>query len=125
MIPTIPDIVSTWGIFQIVSNVASFAESINRVIKPLGIVATKVQGNMDVHSRTVAELRAGRLFTGKQTDLKQPPLFQSTVMQNVHTAGGADGEANLRTFRQKYGPNCEPGYMNALKEAIAIMSLMN
>jgi chromosome partitioning protein len=108
IIPTIPDIVSTWGIFQIVSNIASYAESINRVIKPLGIVATKVQGNMDLHSRVMTELRNRRLFDGKDTDLKQPQLFESIVMQNVNTARGADSEANLRTFRQKYGPNYEP-----------------
>ena len=108
VVPTIPDIVSTWGIFQIVANIAEFAESTNRVIKPLGIVATKVQGNMDLHSRIISELRDGRLFTGKETDLKQPPLFTSIVMQNVNTARGADSEANLNTFRKKYGPNYEP-----------------
>lgn len=106
-IPTIPDIVSTWGIFQIVSSIAAFAESINRVIKPVGIVATKVQGNMELHSRVLADLRAERLFAGKETDLAQPPLFNSVVMQNVHTARGADAEADLRTFRKKYGPNYE------------------
>src|SRR4029450_12323661 len=37
VIPTIPDIVSTWGIFQIVSNISTFAESTSRPIKPLGI----------------------------------------------------------------------------------------
>jgi len=107
-IPTIPDIVSTWGIFQIVSNIASFADSTNRVIKPVGIVATKVQGNMDLHSRVLADLRAQRLFAGKETDLVQPPLFDSVIMQNVNTARGADPEAGLNTFRKKYGPNYEP-----------------
>jgi chromosome partitioning protein len=107
-IPTIPDIVSTWGIFQIVNNIAAFADSINRVIKPIGIVATKVQGNMDLHGRVLRELEAGRLFDGKETELKQPPLFKSRIPQNVNTARGADPDANLRTFRQKYGPNYEP-----------------
>lgn len=106
VIPTIPDIVSTWGIFQIVSNISAFSDNINRVIKALGIVATKVQGN-DLHSRVMRELREGRLFDGKQTDLKQPSLFQNHIMQNVSTARGADSEANLNTFRQKYGPNFE------------------
>jgi chromosome partitioning protein len=108
VIPTIPDIVSTWGIFQIVSNIASFAENVGRVIKPLGIIATKVQGNMELHSRVMEDLRADRLFKGKDTDLKQPPLLTNVVMQNVHTARGADSEANLNTFRKKYGPNYEP-----------------
>ncbi len=108
VIPAIPDIVSTWGIFQIVTSIASFGESFNRVIKPLGIVATKVQGTIDLHARVLAELRAGRLFAGKETDLKQPPLFQSVIAQNANTARGADADAGLNTFRKKYGPNYEP-----------------
>jgi chromosome partitioning protein len=106
VIPTIPDIVSTWGIFQIVSNISTFAESISRPIKPLGIVATKVQGN-ELHSRVMADLRAGRLFAGKDTDLAQPPLFRDSISQNVNTARGADADAGLNTFRKKYGPNFE------------------
>jgi chromosome partitioning protein len=110
VIPTIPDIVSTWGIFQIVSNVAAFSESINRLIKPLGIVATKVQGTIDLHSRVMRELRESRLFAGKKTDLKQPPLFEHHIMQNANTARGADSDTNLNTFRKKYGPNYEDFY---------------
>jgi chromosome partitioning protein len=117
VIPTIPDIVSTWGIFQIVANIADFADSTNRVIKPMGIIATKVQGTMDLHSRVIAELRDGRLFDGKNTEFKQPPLFKGIVMQNVNTARGADSEANLNTFRKKYGPNYEP-LQNIAKEVL-------
>jgi hypothetical protein len=35
-------------------------------------------------------------------------LFRSVVWQNVNTARGADAEANVNTFRKKYGPNYEP-----------------
>jgi hypothetical protein len=62
---------------------------------------------MDLHSRMIAQLRGGQLFDGKETELKKPPLFKSVVMQNVDTARGADAEANLNTFRKKYGPNYE------------------
>ena len=110
VIPTIPDILSTWGIYQIVSSIAAFSEDINRLVRPLGIVATKVQGNMDLHSRIMLELREGRLFAGKSTDLKQPPLFQHYIKQNVDTARGADSDSNLNTFRQKYGPNYDDFY---------------
>ncbi len=109
VIPTIPDIVSTWGIFQIVSNINSFSEDINRVIKPLGIVATKFQEN-DLHRRVKRELEEGRLFDGKKTDLKQPPLFRNYIKQGVATARGADSDSKLRTFRQKYGSNYEELY---------------
>jgi chromosome partitioning protein len=60
IIPTIPDIVSTWGIYQIVDNVTRFAEDIRRPIPALGIVATKVQTN-NLHRRVVADLQARRL----------------------------------------------------------------
>lgn len=108
VIPAIPDIVSTWGIFQIVTSIEAFAESINRPIRPLGIVATKVQGNIDLHSRVMKQLREGRLFEGKETDLEQPPLFAAFIAQNANTARGADAEAGLNTFRKKYGPTYEP-----------------
>ena len=104
VIPTIPDIVSTWGIFQIVSNISAFSENINRLVKPLGIVATKYQEN-ELHCRVKRELEEGRLFDGKSTDLKQPPLFHSCIKQGVTTARGADSDSKLRTFRQKYGSN--------------------
>ncbi len=107
VIPTIPDIVSTWGIFQIVDNVDKFATNLGSPIRPLGIVATKVQGTMELHGRMIRDLEAGRLFEGKTTDLKQPSLFKNYIKQNVDTARGADAEANLRTFKHKYGPTYE------------------
>lgn len=108
VIPTIPDIVSTWGIFQIVSNIATFAESINRVIKPLGIVATKVNGVNTLHSQMLASLRAGKLFDGKSGDTRQPPLFENVIHEATATARGSDFEANINTFQHKYGRNEQP-----------------
>jgi len=103
IIPTIPDIVSTWGIFQIVSSVATFAEDVNRSIRPLGIVATKVNGQNPLHTRMKQTLEAGRLFDGKNTDLKQPPLFAHHFHEATDTARGADYEARVPTFKAKYG----------------------
>lgn len=117
IIPTIPDIVSTWGIFQIVDSVDRFATDLGRPIRPLGIVATKVQGTMELHSRVMRDLEAGRLFNGKTTELKQPPLFRSFIKQNVDTARGADAEANLRTLNAKYGRNCD-AFRELTKEII-------
>ncbi len=106
-IPTIPDIVSTWGIFQIVTNIDRFSESIGRQIKPIGIIATKVNGMNTLHSRVLPELEAGRLFQGKTTDLKQPPLFSTRVKEATATSRGSDFDANVGTFRDKYGPNAD------------------
>lgn len=103
VIPTIPDIVSTWGIYQIVENVARFASDIGRPIPALGIVATKVQAN-NLYDRVIADLKAQRLGRfGEGGTLPQPPLFTNTVPQTVSVARGADVDADIRTFKGKYG----------------------
>jgi chromosome partitioning protein len=103
VIPTIPDILSTWGIYQIVDNVQRFADDIDRPIPSLGIVATKVQGN-NLHRRVMDDLGAGRLGRfGEAGALPQPPLFANSIPQTVNVARGADVDADIRTFKGKYG----------------------
>jgi chromosome partitioning protein len=117
LIPTIPDIVSTWGIFQIVSMIAAFSESINHRITPLGIVATKVNGQNTLHTEVVRTLREGGLFSGKKTDLKQPPLLKDVIKEATATSRGAEYESNISTFRQKYGPNAD-AFVNITREIV-------
>jgi len=103
VIPTIPDIVSTWGIYQIVENVERFAKAVDRPIPALGIVATKVQSN-NLHARVIADLKANRLGRFSEPDgLSQPPLFRNEISQTVAVARGADVDADIRTFKGKYG----------------------
>ncbi|MEM5461568.1 AAA family ATPase [Paraburkholderia phytofirmans] len=102
VIPTIPDIVSTWGIYQIVENVRRFADELEQDVEPLGIVATKVQGN-NLHTRVVTDLSHGRLGKFAAAGVDQPPLFKNKIPQAVAVARGADPEADLRTFKGKYG----------------------
>jgi len=104
VIPTKPDIVSTWGIYQIVNNIARFAQDVDRPIPAIGIVATMVQSN-NLHRRVIADLKAGRLgkFGDEDGALTQPPLFQSSVPQAVAVARGADVNLDLRTLKGKYG----------------------
>jgi chromosome partitioning protein len=103
IVPTIPDVLSTWGIYQIVENVDRFARDIERSIPALGIIATKVQTN-NLHSRIIEDLKARRLGGfGDAGKLAQPPLFQNTVPQTVVVARGADVDADVRTFKGKYG----------------------
>jgi chromosome partitioning protein len=103
VIPTIPDIVSTWGIYQIVDNVNRFAQDTDRAIPALGIVATKVQAN-NLNRRVIEDLKARRLGRFSEPGvLPQPPLFNHTIPQTVAVARGADVDADIRTFRGKYG----------------------
>jgi chromosome partitioning protein len=103
VIPTIPDIVSTWGIYQIIQNVMQFARDVDRPIPPLGIVATKVQVN-NLQKRVIDELvnrRLGRF--AKRDGIEQPPLFNSLIPQAVDVARGSDETNNPSTLRLKYG----------------------
>jgi chromosome partitioning protein len=103
VIPTIPDIVSTWGIYQIVENVERFAQDLDRSIPPLGIVATKVQSN-GLYDRVIRDLQAGRLGRFGDPDAQdQPKLFNNKIPQTVAVARGADIDADIRTFKGKYG----------------------
>jgi len=103
VIPTIPDIVSTWGIYQIVDNIERFAQDIDRPIPALGIVATKVQVN-NLHRRVIADLENKRLGRFSESEkFSQPELFKSKIPQTVSVARGAEVEADISTFRGKYG----------------------
>jgi chromosome partitioning protein len=103
VIPTIPDILSTWGIYQIVENVTRFTQDIGRPIPGLGIVATKVQSN-NLHTRVIVDLDAKRLGRFRENgDLRQPPLFRNKIPQAVAVARGADVDADIHTLRGKYG----------------------
>lgn len=103
VIPTIPDILSTWGIYQIVDNIQRFANDIGKSIPALGIIATKVQAN-NLHKRVIEDLQEQRLgrFAGSDS-LTQPPLFKSHINQTVVVARGVDVDADIRTFKGKYG----------------------
>ncbi len=117
VIPTIPDIVSTWGIYQIVDNIDRFTNDTGRSIPALGIVATKVQSN-NLHRRVIEDLKAGRLGRfGEPGALSQPKLFASTIPQTVQVARGADVDADFRTFKGKYGDAYEP--LRALTKEIS------
>jgi len=92
IIPTIPDILSTYGIPQIVRRVRDFSETISESIEPLGIVVTKYQGNSSVHANTLRNLRQG----------KDAPVFKTMIPQSNQMAAAAEYKP-LSTLRQKWG----------------------
>ena len=93
VIPTIPDILSTYGIPQIVTRVREFSDEIAETIEPLGIIVTKYQANSTVHNNVLRNLRAG-------TDA---PVFDTVIPQANDIAAAAEFSENPRTLKQKYG----------------------
>lgn len=92
IIPTIPDILSTYGIPQIVGRVSEFSDEIGRDIHPLGIAITKYQ-NVSVHKNTLHRLREG----------KDAHVFATVIRQANQIAAAAEYTSARSTFRQKYG----------------------
>jgi len=93
IIPTVPDVLSTYGIPQIVSRVRAFADNIGEPIEPYGIVVSKYQGNAPLHSRTLKRLQEDRD--------KYPPIFTTVIPQADAIAAAAEFTP-VNTLRQKY-----------------------
>jgi len=92
VIPTIPDVLSTYGIPQIISRVTEFSDNIGEEIECLGIVATKVRGPSSLHSRTLEQLSRGH----------DAPLFETKFYENNQMSEAAEC-IPVTTLRQKWG----------------------
>jgi len=92
VIPTIPDVLSTYGIPQILSRVKQFSNEIVESIEPLGIVVTKYQENSTVHRNTL-----DRLHTNGN-----PRVFDTIIPQANQFAAAAEYGGRV-TLKQKWG----------------------
>jgi chromosome partitioning protein len=92
VIPTIPDILSTYGIPQIVSRVSDFAREINEPIEPLGIVVSKYRDQANLHRAVVEDLH---------NDPDVPGVFETIIPEAAAIAASAEFQA-IGTLRQKY-----------------------
>jgi chromosome partitioning protein len=98
VIPTIPDILSTYGIPQIVRRVREFSEEIAEDIEPMGIIVTKYQANSNVHENMRKQLAQQHATDGKNW----PPLFNTIIPQANQYAAAAE-HASYSTLKQKWG----------------------
>ena len=92
LIPTIPDVLSTYGIPQILTRVEQFAEEIAEEIEPLGIVITKYQANSTVHRNTADRLYARGV----------PHVFDTIIPQANQFSSAAEFGRKV-TLKQKWG----------------------
>lgn len=93
IIPTIPDVLSTYGIPQIQGRVRAFADDLQEPITELGIVVTKYRSQSTLHNNTIRRLRG---------DDSLPPVFDTVIPEANSIAASAE-HAETSTLRQKYG----------------------
>ena len=108
IIPTIPDILSTYGIPQIVKRVKEFSKQIAEPIEPFGIVVSKYREQSTVHRNVIKRLdKAG-----------DAPLFNTIIKENNQIASAAEYAPGKRTLKQKYGYQWQVDAYEALAKEI-------
>lgn len=93
IIPTIPDVLSTYGIPQIQKRVREFGQGIGEDIAELGIVVSKYRSASTIHRTIVNRLK---------DDADLPVVFGRVIPEANDIAGAADF-VRASTLRQKYG----------------------
>lgn len=92
IIPTIPDVLSTYGIPQIISRIKQFSETIAEPINAYGIVISKYRAQSTVHQNVLKSMRHH----------SDAPLFETFIPENNQIAGAAEYKP-VSTLRQKWG----------------------
>jgi chromosome partitioning protein len=97
LIPSIPDILSTYGIPQILGRIGNFKKETGVGIEPIGIVISMYRAQSRLHDTVIPDLR------GRAARKEYPRIFDTIVPLTVRTAEAADYYASVNTLRQKYG----------------------
>jgi len=97
LIPSIPDILSTYGIPQILGRIDSFKAETGRTIEPIGIVISIYRAQSRLHDTVIQDLR------GRADRSEYPRVFETIIPLTVRSSEAADYSASVNTLRQKYG----------------------
>lgn len=114
LIPSIPDILSTYGIPQILGRIDSFKRETGININPLGVVISMYRAQSRLHDSVIKVLKS------KAAQNTYPRVFDTIVPLTVRTAEAADFSVSVNTLRQKYGSGrVYENYHDLTKEFLA------
>jgi chromosome partitioning protein len=97
VIPVVPDILSTYGIPQILNRIETFAVTKGISAQPKGIIVSKYRAQSALHNSKLSQMRSDA------TTGALPPVFPTVIPEAAKIAESADFEARVNTLRQKYG----------------------
>ncbi len=112
LIPCIPDIMSTYGIPQILNRIKSFGEETGHVVEPLGIIVSMYRAQSRLHDTVIPQLKH------KEKTGDYPKVFDARIPLSVRTAEAADFESYANTLKQKYGYGNMFNVYNALTDEL-------
>jgi chromosome partitioning protein len=108
IIPTIPDVMSTYGIPQILKRVEDFADELGTEIEPYGIVVSKYRAQATEHRTHVGLLR-------RRTDY--PPVFDTLIPESNELSAAA-AAMSRSTLRQRWGQTTGYKALSALADEL-------
>ena len=94
IIPSVPDILSTYGIAEILKELATVSGQWNREVICLGIVATRVKNSSKLHQRKLHDFEDG---------IYNVPFFHTQFPENNKYAEAAEFHQDSLTLQQKWG----------------------
>jgi chromosome partitioning protein len=103
LIPTIPDILSTYGMNQIIKSIHGISRDRHLKIRCLGLVVTKYASGCAVHKEGIRTLPPRFASAFRELGLPPAHFFDAKVPQANAYAGAMDMGVNRSTFREKYG----------------------
>ncbi|WP_298278528.1 ParA family protein [Ferroplasma sp.] len=112
IIPTVPDILSTYGIPQILTRINSFKKDTGIAIKPLGIVISMYRSNNRLHDSIIDSLK----YRERKGDY--PRIFEPYIPLSVRVSEAAEFQTGAATLGQKYGYELADRYTKLVREII-------
>ncbi|MDR2514016.1 MAG: AAA family ATPase [Christensenellaceae bacterium] len=116
LIPTIPDVLSTYGIPQIVTKVKEFEEMSTGIV-PLGIVATKVRRQVGLHKRTLEIMREKAGKPMGESQIAYPYVFRNIFIETAQIAEAAEFQRDA-TLHQKWKSSAHDAFYRFAYEFI-------
>ncbi len=109
VIPVIPDILSTYGIPQMLDKIELSKRKIKMLntsynLSELGLIVNKMIKNSGMHKRTFSDLQH-RQYEPNDHRSYVPKLFNSVIYQRDSSSNIADFDQTISTIKKKYSRN--------------------